>query len=101
MQPAACLGIAVVVYHQGPLCAGAVRVGVHVFVDKTFGSEEIIRVRLGIGEDEIPDDKAGFVLSEFPAARGQDLNEMIRRAADAVRITVSEGVEKARSACNA
>lgn len=66
-----------------------------------LGSEEITRIRLGIGEDETPDDKAGFVLSEFPAARRQELNEMIHRAADAVRTIVSEGVEKAMSACNA
>jgi PTH1 family peptidyl-tRNA hydrolase len=66
-----------------------------------LGSDEITRVRLGIGEEETPADKAGFVLSEFPAARGRELNEMICRAAEAVRVIVSEGVEKAMSAYNA
>lgn len=64
-------------------------------------SDAITRVRLGIGEEEAPADKAGFVLSEFPAARGRDLNEMICRAAEAVRLIVSEGVEKAMSVYNA
>jgi PTH1 family peptidyl-tRNA hydrolase len=67
----------------------------------TIGSEEITRVRLGIGEEEAPADKAAFVLSEFPAAGGQELNEIIRRAAEAVRIIVCEGVDKAMSVCNA
>ncbi len=66
-----------------------------------IGTEEITRIRLGIGEEEAPVDKAGFVLSEFPAAGGQELSEMIRRAAEAVRIIVSEGVDKAMSVCNA
>ncbi len=67
----------------------------------TIGSEEIIRVRLGIGEEEAPADKAGFVLSGFPAASGQELTEMIRRAAEAVRIIVCEGVDRAMSVCSA
>ncbi len=66
-----------------------------------LGSDVITRVRLGIGEEETPADKAGFVLSEFPAARGPELDEMIRRAAEAVRVIVSEGVDKAMSVYNA
>jgi len=64
-------------------------------------SDGIARVRLGIGEGVIPADKAGFVLSEFPPAHERGLNEMIIRAAAAVRAIVSEGVEKAMSAFNA
>lgn len=64
-------------------------------------SDAIVRVRLGIGEEEMPADKAGFVLSEFPPAREQELEEMILRAAGAVRAIVSEGVDKAMSAFNA
>jgi len=64
-------------------------------------SDAITRVRLGIGEEEIPADRAGFVLSEFPAARRRELDEMVRRAAEAVRAIVSEGVEKAMSVYNA
>jgi PTH1 family peptidyl-tRNA hydrolase len=64
-------------------------------------SDAIVRVRLGIGEEEIPDDKAGFVLSEFAPARERELNGMISRTAEAVRVIVSEGVEKAMSVFNA
>jgi PTH1 family peptidyl-tRNA hydrolase len=64
-------------------------------------SDAIVRVRLGIGEEEIPADKAGFVLSEFAPARERELNGMISRAAEAVRVIVSEGVEKAMSVFNA
>ncbi len=66
-----------------------------------LGSDVITRIRLGIGEEEIPADKAGFVLSEFPSARETELNEMICRAAEAARVIVSEGVDKAMSVYNA
>ncbi len=70
-------------------------------VISALDSDSFVRIRLGIGEDEIPADKAAFVLSEFPPSREQELSEMVFRAAEAVRTIVSDGVEKTMSAFNA
>jgi PTH1 family peptidyl-tRNA hydrolase len=64
-------------------------------------SEEFPRVRLGIGEENAPVDKAEFVLSDFPPGREADLSDMIRRAGEVVKIILSDGVTKAMSAYNA
>ncbi len=66
-----------------------------------LGTEEIPRVRLGIGEDEMPEDKAVFVLSEFPPAREEELRDMLERAADAVGTIVTDGISRAMSVFNA
>ncbi len=68
---------------------------------RATGSSEILRLRLGIGEEEMPPEKAEFVLSDFPAGRQAAVNEMIARACDAVRTILSEGVSKAMAAFNA
>lgn len=70
-------------------------------VIRTLNSEEIIRVRVGIGEENMPEDKAGFVLSDFPPARAAALEEMIARAAQAVRSITTDGVSRAMSIFNA
>jgi peptidyl-tRNA hydrolase, PTH1 family len=67
----------------------------------TLGSDEVVRVRLGIAEDAMPEDKAGFVLAPFPRDRDTDLNEMIARAGQAVRTMISDGVSRAMSVFNA
>lgn len=68
---------------------------------EVLGGEEIPRVRIGIGEESIPPDKADFVLSKFPPNRAQDLNELISRAGSAVSMIVTDGVSKAMSVFNA
>jgi len=64
---------------------------------RTLDTDEIIRVRLGIGEENIPDDKAEFVLSDFPADRMNEVREMISRAVQAVQWIVTGGVSRAMS----
>jgi peptidyl-tRNA hydrolase, PTH1 family len=66
-----------------------------------LGIDEIPRVRLGIGEENMPADKAEFVLTEFPAECEKGLDEMIARGGDAVKLLVSDGVERAMSVFNA
>jgi len=46
----------------------------------TLKSDEIVRVRMGIGEDKMPGDKADFVLSDFPPGIRTDVNDMIVKA---------------------
>jgi PTH1 family peptidyl-tRNA hydrolase len=64
-------------------------------------SEDLLRVRLGIGEEEAPADKAQFVLSDFPPKREAELSDMIRRAANAVAMILNDGVGRAMSVFNA
>ena len=68
---------------------------------RMLDSDEIIRVRLGIGEEEMPEEKAGFVLSDFPPGRAAEWKEMIARAAEAVRCLVADGPARAMSVFNA
>ncbi len=70
-------------------------------VFQTLQTLNFIRVRLGIGEQDMPGDKAGFVLEEFPPERGEELKDMITRASDAVVMILSGGVSKAMSVFNA
>jgi PTH1 family peptidyl-tRNA hydrolase len=70
-------------------------------VVRMLNSDEIIRVRLGIGEENMPEDKAGFVLSDFPPDSKAKLEEMTARAAQAVRLMITDGVSQAMSVFNA
>ncbi len=69
-------------------------------VIRTLGTEEVIRVRLGIGEENMPADKAGFVLEDFQPERSSELREMIIRAGGAVRTIIGDGVSRAMSLFN-
>ncbi|MBN2242887.1 MAG: aminoacyl-tRNA hydrolase [Acidobacteria bacterium] len=66
-----------------------------------FGTDEIMRVRLGIGEEKMPDDKIDFVLSDFPPEKRSQLDEMIVKAGDAVKSILNDGVSKSMSIFNA
>ncbi len=68
---------------------------------RAVGSEEFLRLRLGIGEEDAPRDIAEFVLSDFPAESEAGLGDMIRRSGEAVRMILSEGVSRAMSVYNA
>jgi PTH1 family peptidyl-tRNA hydrolase len=66
-----------------------------------FGTQEILRVRLGIGEEQMPDDKMDFVLSDFPAEKQTELDGMIIKAGDAVKSILTTGVSKSMTIFNA
>ncbi|MBN2318723.1 MAG: aminoacyl-tRNA hydrolase [Acidobacteria bacterium] len=68
---------------------------------EVFGTEEIMRVRLGIGEEQMPDDKIDFVLSDFPPEKRIELDEMIIKAGDAVKSILSNGVSQSMTIFNA
>jgi PTH1 family peptidyl-tRNA hydrolase len=65
------------------------------------GSDEVVRVRLGVGEDQTPMNMADFVLSDFPRGCDEELNRMLGRARDAVKAILADGPDKAMSAYNA
>jgi peptidyl-tRNA hydrolase, PTH1 family len=70
-------------------------------VIRALETDEFFRVRLGIGEEGMPADKAEFVLSGFPGDREEALGDMIARAANAAVMIVSDGIEKSMSVFNA
>ena len=63
-------------------------------------TDEIIRVRLGIGEEQMPKDKADYVLSEFPMERRAELDDMIAKAGDAVKTILRDGAAKTMAIFN-
>jgi peptidyl-tRNA hydrolase, PTH1 family len=67
----------------------------------TLGTDEIVRVRMGIGEDSMPEDKSEFVLADFPPEKQKDLDEMILKAGNAVKSILSDGVSKTMAIFNA
>ena len=68
---------------------------------KIFGTEEIMRMRMGIGEERTPDDTINFVLSDFPPEKQTELDGMIIKAGDAVKSILNNGVSKSMTIFNA
>jgi peptidyl-tRNA hydrolase, PTH1 family len=66
-----------------------------------LNTEEIARIRVGIGEEQMPPDKADFVLSDFPQEKQTELDDMIIKAGNAVRSILSDGVAKTMAIFNA
>ena len=66
-----------------------------------LNTEEIVRVRVGIGEEQMPKDKTNFVLSDFPPEKQSELETMISKAGNAVKSILSDGVAKTMAIFNA
>jgi PTH1 family peptidyl-tRNA hydrolase len=64
-------------------------------------TDEIVRVRMGIGEEQMPEDKADFVLSDFPQQKQTELDDMILKAGNAVKSMLRDGVSKTMAIFNA
>jgi len=99
----------VVVYDELDLAWTAVRIkpkgsaAGHKGVESVIGSlgtNEFVRVRLGIHPDHPVGDGAEFVLAPFRRSQMKDLDELTGYAADAVRTIIAEGVEKAMTKFN-
>jgi peptidyl-tRNA hydrolase, PTH1 family len=69
-------------------------------VIRTLGSNEVVRVRLGIHPGHPIRDGAEFVLAPFKRSQEKELEELVGYAADAVRSIIAEGVEKAMTRFN-
>jgi PTH1 family peptidyl-tRNA hydrolase len=66
-------------------------------MQRSLGSGDFLRVRVGIGRPPGRMDPAAFVLKEFSAAERADLGWAVDRAADAVECLVAEGLEAAQN----
>lgn len=101
----------IVVFDELNLPLGAIRIrergsaGGHNGVSsviESLGTDEFVRVRLGIGPDRpVPGEyKADYVLRPFPKAVLEQVEEMVVRAADAVRMILRDGTAKAMNEYN-
>ena len=101
----------VVVSDELQLPLGAVRIrergsagghnGIASVID-SLGTDEFVRIRLGIGPDRpVPGEyKADFVLRPIPKSWKEPVDEMVVRAADAVRMLLRDGVARAMTEFN-
>lgn len=67
---------------------------------EVLGTDDFPRVRVGIRKDELPDDLAGYVLSDFPQEDVLVVQESVGRAAEAVECVIREGALAAMSRYN-
>ncbi len=67
---------------------------------QTLGTEEIPRLRVGVGPQPAGWDSADFVLSRFSAAEEKLLGEVLERSAEAVRLALDQGVAAAMNRFN-
>jgi PTH1 family peptidyl-tRNA hydrolase len=99
----------VAVYDELDLSWGAVRIkpkgsaaghkGMQSVIS-ALGTNEIVRVRLGIHPGHLIKDGAEFVLAPLRRQQLKELDELVDYAADAVRAIIAEGVEKAMTKYN-
>ena len=67
-------------------------------ITKSLGSNEYLRVRLGIGRPPGRTDPADFVLRDFSSAERKELGVQLDRAADAIELVVRSGLSAAQNA---
>jgi len=60
---------------------------------RAMGTEEVPRLRIGIGKPPAGQDSVRFVLSAFGREEEAVIREAYRKAADAVELWVAEGIE--------
>ncbi len=65
-----------------------------------LGTESIPRLRLGIKNSERINNLKDFVLSEFNKAELEMLPEILEKAADAIKLFITEGIERAMGVVN-
>jgi peptidyl-tRNA hydrolase, PTH1 family len=66
----------------------------------TLGTQEITRVRLGIGPDFPVGDGAKYVLSQFKKSQLPVVGQMLDQAAEAVKVILADGVQVAMNRFN-
>lgn len=65
-----------------------------------LGSNEFARLRIGIQPEHPVSDAKSFVLDQFRKPQRQEVDEILTRAADAVRAVIRDGVARAMSVYN-
>ena len=65
-----------------------------------LGTDEFVRVRVGIGPRPPGEDLVGHVLAPFTAREREEMAEAVKRAADAVAAVVRDGADRAMNDFN-
>ncbi len=65
-----------------------------------LGTDEFMRLRVGIRPDHPVSDTAAFVLERFPRGQRAAVEEVLERASEALRVVLSDGIEKAMAQYN-
>ena len=65
-----------------------------------LGTDQIPRLRIGVGKAELPRDLHSFVLSPFESSERPTVTHAIEQAADACEAWVQEGIETAMNRYN-
>jgi PTH1 family peptidyl-tRNA hydrolase len=65
-----------------------------------LGTQEVTRVRMGIGPDYPVGDGAKYVLSQFKKAQLAVVDQVLDQAAEAVQVILAEGVQAAMNRFN-
>jgi peptidyl-tRNA hydrolase, PTH1 family len=65
-----------------------------------LGTDEFMRLRVGIRPDHPVSDTAAFVLERFPRGQRAEVEKVLERASDALRTVLSDGIEKAMAKYN-
>ena len=69
-------------------------------VAETLGTQDFIRVRIGLGRPPATQDGKDYLLETMSAAARTGLDDSIQRAADAVEAIISDGLERAMGRFN-
>jgi peptidyl-tRNA hydrolase, PTH1 family len=65
-----------------------------------LGTQEFLRIRMGVGPDYPVGDGAKYVLSQFKKAQYPVVDQVLDAAAEAVKIVLAEGVQAAMNRFN-
>ena len=100
----------VVIYDELDLPFGTIRVrqrggsaghnGMESIIGALGGSQEFMRIRLGIAPDYPVRDGAAYVLSQLKKSQMETVDQMLESAAEAVRLILAEGPEAAMNRFN-
>ena len=66
----------------------------------TLGTDEFLRLRVGIRPEHPVSDTAGYVLERFPKAQQAEVEKVLERCAEALRAVIRDGIDKAMSLYN-
>ena len=67
---------------------------------ETLGTDQFVRVRMGAGPDRAIEDLVSYVLTPFRRSDLKVVADMVDLSAEAVRIILKEGPEKAMNLFN-
>ena len=69
-------------------------------VVENLQTTEFARIRVGIGRPEHAQDKINFVIGKIPEEEQKILEVGVQKAADAIPVMITEGIDNAMNKCN-